>query len=93
MRDFAALVGRFVDLYNDRMFQPISPSVMKDAEALEDEIDARRKQLNESGMRRMGQPDPDLKSEILNLEINNHLEKIGNYALNVVQALYLMARM
>ena len=44
-------------------------------------------------MRRMGQPNPDLKSEILNLEINNHLEKIGNYALNVVQALYHMASM
>ena len=42
-------------------------------------------------MTRMGQPEPDLKTEILNMEINNHLEKIGNFSLNVVQALYLMA--
>lgn len=92
VRDFAVLVGNFIDLYRKQMFQPVSTLTMRQAEELEDKIDARRKQLNRKCMERMGQPTPDLKTEILNMEINNHLEKLGNYALNIMQALYQMAR-
>ena len=89
--EFASLVGKFIKLYNDQMFQPVGPEVMRDAQALENEIDKRRRKLNRLSMVRMSKPDPDLKIEILNIEINNHLEKIGNFALNIMQALYLMA--
>ncbi|NNC90006.1 MAG: Na/Pi cotransporter family protein [Akkermansiaceae bacterium] len=91
VREFAELVGRFIALYNEQMFQTVSIGALRDAEALEDRIDARRKQLNRQSMERMGQPEPDLKTEILNMEINNHLEKIGNFALNVMQALHQLA--
>lgn len=92
IRELAGLVGRSITLYNEQMFQPVSPEIMKAAYTLEDKIDAQRKKLNRLSMLRMKEPKPDLKTEILNIEINNHLEKIGNYALNVMQALHLMAR-
>lgn len=91
IRGYAALVGGFIDLYNAQMFQPVSAEMLRDAEELEDRIDAQRKKLNRESMERMRQPEPDLKTEILNMEINNHLEKIGNFSLNVMQALHQMA--
>jgi len=93
IRELAELVGRFITLYNNQMFQPVNPEVMKEALALEDEIDARRKKLNRLSMKRMGKNGADLKTEILNMEINNHLEMVGNFALNVMEGLHTMAGM
>ena len=91
IREFSKLIARFIALYNEKIFQPISHPEIQAALALEDEIDARRKELNQRAMERMTTEEPDIKGEILNMEFNNHCEKIGNYALNVMQALYLMA--
>jgi phosphate:Na+ symporter len=91
IRKYAGLVEKFIGFYNQQMFQPINEEVMKEAHALEDNINARRRKLNRSSMKRMSQKHADLKTEILNMEINNHLEKIGNFALNVMQELYVMA--
>jgi len=93
IRELAELVGRFITLYNNQMFQPVNAEVMKEALALEDEIDARRKKLNRLSMKRMGKNGADLKTEILNMEINNHLEMVGNFALNVMEGLHTMAGM
>jgi hypothetical protein len=41
----------------------------------------------------MGKNGADLKAEILNMEINNHLEMVGNFALNVMEGLHTMAGM
>lgn len=91
IREFSKLIARFIALYNKKMFQPIREAEIQAALQLEDEIDVRRKELNERAMERMADPEPDIKSEILNMEFNNHCEKIGNYALNVMQSLYHMA--
>ena len=91
IRDYSELVGRFIALYNDKMFQPISEAEIQAAHTLEDEIDERCKELNRQAMNRMSGEGADIEAEILNMEINNHCEKIGNFALNVMQALYLMA--
>lgn len=90
IKEFTVLIARFIALYNEKMFQPIGRAEIQDALALEDEIDSFRKTLNRAAMERMADPEPDIKSEILNMEINNHCEKIGNYALNVMQGLYYM---
>jgi hypothetical protein len=65
--------------------------IMKEARSLEDGIDSRRKKLNRLSMTQMRKPNVDIKTEILNMEINNHLETIGNFALNVMEGLYAMA--
>lgn len=91
IRDYTVVIARFIAFYNEKMFKPIGKADIRTALTLEDEIDATRKALNRAAMERMKTPEPDIKAEILNMEINNHCEKIGNYALNVMQGLYLMA--
>ncbi|MCB1120970.1 MAG: Na/Pi symporter, partial [Verrucomicrobiae bacterium] len=91
-RDFAMLVEKFINFYNDQMFQPIDASILKEASTLEDQIDKCYRRLNRSSMSRLSQENADPKTEILNIEINNHLEKIGNYSLNVMESLYQMSR-
>jgi len=91
LRELAELVRKFIRLYNEQMFQPVNADVMNEALALEGEINSGRKKLNRKAMTRMKQKNADLKTEILNMEINNHLEMIGNFAVNVMHGLYVMA--
>jgi phosphate:Na+ symporter len=91
IRELADQVGKFISLYNKQMFQPVDLEIMKEARSLEDGIDSRRKKLNRLSMTQMRKPNVDIKTEILNMEINNHLETIGNFALNVMEGLYAMA--
>lgn len=91
IRDCANHVSTFIDMYNEKMFQPVSDTEIGKALDLEDEIDRIRKQVNRKAMKRMAEANADIEGEILILEINNHCEKIGNYALNIMQSLYLIA--
>ncbi|MDA0346322.1 MAG: Na/Pi cotransporter family protein [Verrucomicrobia bacterium] len=86
----ADVVGKLINLYNEQMFQPVNEEEIKEALVLEGQIKKRRKRLNRLSMARMSQPEADLKTEILNMEINNHLEMIGNFSVNVMQGLYIM---
>lgn len=54
------------------------------ANSLEDRIDALRKVHNRGSMKRM-QEGGDVPTEMIFTEINNHLEAVGNHALNIVQ--------
>lgn len=51
---------------------------------LEDRIDVLKKSHNRGSMQRM-QANGDVPTEMIFTEINNHLEAIGNHALNIVQ--------
>ena len=44
-----------------------------------------RRTLNKAALSRM-QKEGDIKAEMLQIDINNQLEKIGNHCLNVVQS-------
>ena len=52
--------------------------------ALEDSIDALRKSYNKAATSRM-QQGGEIKREMLNIDLNNQLEKIGNHALNIIE--------
>ncbi len=91
VRRIATVTGRFIDVYTEKMFREITPDTFQGVLALEDEINKLRKQLNRKAMKRMAEGGSNIEAEILAMEINNHCEKIGNYALNVMQALYLMS--
>ena len=91
LRDYAQLIARFITVYNEKMFQPVDRKEIDAARTLENEIGSRGKSLNKLALGRMAMPEPDIKAEILNMELNNHCEKIGNHGFNVMQCLYAMA--
>lgn len=59
-------------------------------EATEDRIDSLRKRHNKGAMQRMRAGD-DIATGMLHTEINNHLEAVGNHALNILEANHVAA--
>lgn len=90
VRRFAGRVSAFIDLYVEKMFTEVNDDDLEAAQKLEDEIDKLRKALNKGAMERMKE-DMAIKTEMIGVDINNHLEKIGNHALNVMHSAYYMA--
>lgn len=58
--------------------------LLEKAHHLENRIDALRKNHNRGAMKRM-QEGGEVPAEMLYTEINNHLEAVGNHALNIIQ--------
>lgn len=59
-------------------------ALLTEANRLEDQIDALRKTHNRGSIKRM-QDGGDVPTEMIFTEINNHLEAVGNHALNIIQ--------
>ena len=62
----------------------VSGEMLENANRIEDRIDTLRKQHNKGAIRRM-QAGADVPTEMLYTETNNHLEAIGNQALNIIE--------
>jgi phosphate:Na+ symporter len=62
----------------------VTPALMEEANNIEDRIDLLRKNHNRGSIKRM-QEGGDVPLEMIYTDINNHLEAVGNHALNVVQ--------
>ena len=62
----------------------VSGEMMENANQLEDRIDKLRKQHNKGAIKRM-QAGGEVHTEMLYTETNNHLEAVGNHALNIIQ--------
>ncbi|MFT5407364.1 MAG: phosphate:Na+ symporter [Verrucomicrobiales bacterium] len=77
-------VGEFIAFYCDRIGRTVSLSDLETANKIEDSIDALRKSYNKAATSRM-QEGGDIKREMLNIDLNNQLEKIGNHALNIIE--------
>jgi phosphate:Na+ symporter len=84
IHNLSGKVGEFIAFYCDRVGGNISLSDMEAANALEDSVDALRKSYNKAATLRM-QEGGDIKREMLNIDLNNQLEKIGNHALNIIE--------
>jgi phosphate:Na+ symporter len=84
IREFAGSVAQFIAFTDEHLLSEISAEDMAKAEAMEDTSDTMRKKFNKSSMSRMASG--DVKLEMINIDINNHLESIANHALNIVQA-------
>jgi hypothetical protein len=82
---FSEQILDFMELYQTHLKDGSIPDIQK-AEAIEDRIDASRKSLRKNAVKRM-QDKENLKAEMINVDILNEMESIGNDALNVVQAL------
>lgn len=62
----------------------VTPALMEEANNIEDRIDSLRKNHNRGSIKRM-QEGGNVPIEMIYTDINNHLEAVGNHALNVVQ--------
>ncbi len=62
----------------------VPPSLLEETQRTEDRIDSLRKAHNKEAMKRM-QSGADVMVEMMYTELNNHLEAVGNHALNIVQ--------
>jgi phosphate:Na+ symporter len=90
IREHAATVSEFIDFNLKNLFAPISATDIKDANKLENLVDEHRQKFNKAAMMRM-QDKGDIKAEMLNIDMSNQLEKMGNHALNVMEAAHEMS--
>jgi phosphate:Na+ symporter len=84
IRDISTEVRALLDVAMNSL-HGVDEKTLETAQAIEDRIDALRKKNNKGAVRRM-QADGTVQTEMLFTEINNHLEAIGNHALNIVQS-------
>ena len=82
---FSAEVTEFLAFVNAKIFNDVTMADVRRANELESSMDEQRKQLNKASVERM-QTRGDIKAEMLNIDINNHFELIGNHALNIIEA-------
>ena len=86
IRIFSEQILDFMDLYQTHLKDKSVLPDMKVAEEIEDRIDASRKMLRKSAVKRMKES-VNVKAEMIYVDILNEMERIGNDALNVVHAL------
>jgi phosphate:Na+ symporter len=84
IREFAGIISQFITFTDAQLLSSIASEDMTKAEAMEKTSDTMRKKFNKSAMNRMAQG--DVKLEMINIDINNHLESIADHALNIIQA-------
>ncbi|MBO94142.1 MAG: Na/Pi cotransporter [Opitutales bacterium] len=83
---FSEQILDFMDLYQTHLKDKSVLPDMENAEQIEKRIDASRKMLRKSAVKRMKEA-VNVKAEIIYIDILNEMERIGNDALNVVHAL------
>ena len=91
LQKHAQSVSEFIEFYSSRLFKQITAADLKEANRLENAIDNQRRLINRSAMTRM-QDGGDIKAEMLNVDLSNQLEKIGNHALNVMETSHEMSQ-
>ena len=85
LKRFTRSIGEFITFTRDNLTPPVSLNALREAETYESTSDEMRRTLNKAALSRM-QKEGDIKAEMLQIDINNQLEKIGNHCLNVVQS-------
>ncbi|MEZ5301407.1 MAG: Na/Pi cotransporter family protein [Verrucomicrobiales bacterium] len=90
LKEISDAVGAFIAFYNERLLKPIRGADIKEATKMEEAIDEMRHRLNKQALQRM-KGDSEIPTEMLYVDINNQLEKIGNHALNIIETGHDMA--
>ena len=85
LKRFTRIVGEFLTFVRQNITPPVSLNILKEAEEFESSTDEMRRTLNKASLARM-QNEGDLKREMLQIDINNQLEKIANHCLNIIQS-------
>ena len=82
------LVNRFLEFIRSNINRHLSTEQLEEARTLEDQIDLFRKNLKKVARKRL-ESGADVKSELLYIDLVRHLEKIGDRAFSISEALYL----
>ena len=83
---FSEQILDFMELYQTHLKDKTILPDLAEAEQIEQRIDASRKMLRKSAVKRMKES-VNVKAEMIYVDILNEMERIGNDALNVVHAL------
>ena len=85
LKRFTRSIGEFLNFTRDNLNPPVSLNALREAEEYESTADEMRRMLNKAAVSRM-QKEGDIKAEMLQIDINNQLDKIGNHCLNAIQS-------
>lgn len=85
---YVELVNRFVLFIREHINKHLTEDKLSEAKTIEDQIDLFRKNLKKVARKRL-ESGADVKSELLYIDLVRQLEKIGDRAFSISEALYL----
>ncbi len=83
---YGELVLQFLQFFRTRLHKRITPADMEQADMLEKQIDTTLKRLRKKAIKLIS-ASGEIKAGLLHIDILSQMEKIGNHALNILQAL------
>lgn len=86
LRDFSLLVEKFLIFIKEHLDTPFTEDDLREAMELESNIDNTRLKLRKAARKRI-QAGSDVKAELLLDDIIKHMEHIGDYSMNIAEAL------
>ncbi|TVR87419.1 MAG: Na/Pi cotransporter family protein, partial [Spirochaetaceae bacterium] len=86
LRPYAQLVQEFVGFIEGRMLDTLDDEALQEAHEIERSINRYRNKLKKSARKRI-QKGSDVKAELVVIDVIGHFEHMGDYSLNVAQAL------
>ncbi len=82
---FAGTIQEFIAFYRNHLFRLVTDADLEQAQRMEETTDQMRKALRRDATARMG-AGGDVETEMLNIDLGVQMERIGNHALNIVEA-------
>ena len=86
LHPYTDLVEQLLTFVNENINRPLSPAGFKSAQKLEDRIDMFRKNLKKVARKRL-EEGADVKTELLYIDMVRDIEKIGDRAYSISEAL------
>lgn len=86
LKPYIALAERFIQFVHIHLNKPLSPADLELAHNMEDQIDLFRKNLKKVARKRLEQG-ADVKGELLYIDIVRNIEKLGDHAFSISEAL------
>ncbi len=87
INDIAKAVKEFMALYNHSMLEHMKRDDLKQAYEIENQINNIRKKYKHNARERITAGNSDVQAELLYIDLLRHFEHIGDYSLNIAQAL------
>ncbi|MFK7908992.1 MAG: Na/Pi cotransporter family protein [Akkermansiaceae bacterium] len=84
VREYAGNTARFIEFAHSQLLGEVSADELSKAQAMESTANTMRKKLNKTIMQRMAEGS-NVKTEMINIDMNNHFEAISNHALHIVE--------
>jgi len=90
IRSYAELVKKFLDFNHQHLGKVLSARELREAEKFEDAIDESRDLMRGAAQNRLSSGGPQVKIEILFIDILRHIEHVGDHSYEIARCLYRM---